>query len=225
MFGISGFVGDLAITQTNQLQSAILGFVLRLVGIFLVSLFVITSTVREFDDKGFELLLSMAMPRWSYFAGKYLGFSLLSLVVALLIVLPLFIYSSYMDVLLWGTSLFCELLIMVAASLFCLFTFGNITISFTIVSVFYLLARSISAIRLISEHPIIAGGSGFNDFMKHLVEWIAVFLPDFNLFTRSDWLVYGHAQAGSLAPVVGQTVIYVLLLSSASLFDLYRKNL
>lgn len=225
MFGISGFLGDLAITQTSQLQSAVLGFVFRLLGIFLVSLFVITSTVREFDDKGFELLLSLSIPRWSYYLGKCLGFSILSLIIALLIILPLFVYSGYAGVLCWGVSLFCELLIMVSASLFCLFTFGNITISFTIVSVFYLLARTISAIRLISENPIIADGAMFNHFMKHVVEWIAVLLPDFSLFTRSDWLVYGHVHPGILEPVLSQTVIYVCLLSCASLFDLYRKNL
>jgi len=225
MFGISGFVGDLAITQTSQLQSAMLGFVLRLLCIFLVSLFVITSTVREFDDKGFELLLSLSIPRWSYYFGKYIGFSLLSFIIAALIIQPLFIYSGYAEVLFWGISLFCELLIMVAASLFCLFTFGNITISFTIVSVFYLLARSISAIRLMSENPLVTGGALFKGFMEHLVEWIAVILPDFNIFTRSEWLIYGHVHAGTLMPVIGETVIYVFLLSCASLFDLYRKNL
>ena len=225
MFGICGFIGDLAITQTSQLQSAVLGFVLRLLCIFIISLFVITSTVREFDDKGFELLLSLSIPRWSYYLGKYLGFSLLSFITAVLIILPLFIYSGYAQVLCWGISLYCELLIMVAASLFCLFTFGNITISFTIVSVFYLLARTISAIRLMSENPVVAGSALFQDFMKHLVEGIAALLPDFSLFTRSDWLIYGQAEVHALTPVIGQTIIYVVLLSGAALFDLYRKNL
>lgn len=225
MFGISGFVGDLAITQTSQLESAILGFVFRLLCIFLVSLFVITSTVREFDDKGFELLLSLSIPRWSYYFGKFLGFAMLSIIIAVLVTLPLFVYSGYKEVVFWGISLLCELLIMASASLFCLFTFGNITISFIIVSVFYLLARSISAIRLMSENPLVTGGALFKDFMKHMVEWVAAFMPDFSIFTRSDWLIYGHVHANALTPVIGQTIIYVFLLSCASLFDLYRKNL
>ena len=225
MFGVSGFIGELAITETSHLQSAVLGFVLRLMCIFIVSLFVITSTVREFDDKGFELLLSLSIPRWSFYLGKILGFSLLSLIITVLISLPLFIYSGPSQVLFWEGSLFCELLIMVSASLFCLFTFGNITISFTIVTVFYLLARTISAIRLMSENPILPETSYYQEFMKYLVEGISVFLPDFDVFTRSEWLIYGHVNPDLLIPVLGQTLIYVFLLSCASLFDLYRKNL
>lgn len=225
MFGISGFIGELAITETSQLQGAVLGFALRLMCIFIVSLFVITSTVREFDDKGFELLLSLSIPRWSYYLGKILGFSSLSLIVTVLITLPLFIYSGFSQVLFWGCSLFCELLIMVSASLFCLFTFGNITISFTIVTVFYLLSRTIYAIRLMSENPILSETSFFQEFMKYMVEGISVFLPDFSVFTRSEWLIYGHVSPDQLVPVLGQTLIYVFLLSCASLFDLYRKNL
>ena len=224
MFGISGFIGELAITETSQLQSAVLGFVLRLMCIFIVSLFVITSTVREFDDKGFELLLSLSMPRWSYYLGKILGFSFLSLIVTVLIILPLFAYSGITPVLYWGCSLFCELLIMVSAGLFCLFTFGNITISFTVVTVFYLLARTMSAIKLISQNPILSETSYYQEFMKYLVEGISVFLPNFNIFTRSEWLIYGHVDPGLLIPIAGQTLIYVFLLSCASLFDLYRKN-
>ena len=138
------------------------------------------------------MLLSLSIPRWSYYLGKYLGFSLLSFIIAALSILPLFIYSGYVEVFFWGISLFCELLIMVAASLFCLFTFGGVL---------------------------------FKGFMEHLVEWIAVLLPDFNIFTRSEWLVYGHVHPGTLMPVIGETIIYVFLLTSASLFDLYRKNL
>ena len=61
--------------------------------------------------------------------------------------------------------------------------------------------------------------------MKYLVEGISVLLPDFSIFTRSEWLIYGHVDSGLLIPVIDQTLIYVFLLSCASLFDLYRKNL
>lgn len=225
MFGFSGFIGEMAITETTQVQGAVLGFILRLFSISMVSLFVITSVVREFDDKGFELLLSLPVHRWSYYAGKFLGFTSLSFILTILTGLPLIIYSGFSPVLIWEISLWCELMIMVTASLFCLFTFGNVTISFTIVAVFYLLARTISAIRLMSEHPIVSGSSLFQDLMRYVVEGISVFLPDFSIFTRSEWLIYGRADLSSLLPVMSQTVIYVFFLTCASLFDLSRKNL
>jgi len=225
MFGFSGFLGELAITETSQLQGAVLGFILRLFSITIVCLFVITSVVREFDDKRFELLLSLPIHRSSYYLGKLLGFTLLSFILTVLMGLPLVVYSGISQVMYWEISLLCELTIMVSASLFCLFTFGNITISFTVVSVFYLLARTISAIRLISENPVVSGDSLFQNLMGYMVEGISVFLPDFNIFTRSEWLIYGGLEWNSLIPVLTQTIIYVFLLSCASLFDLYRKNL
>ena len=225
MFGFAGFIGELAITETEQLQSVMMGFILRLFSIFVVSLFVITSMVREFDDKGFELLLSLPMQRWTYYLGKLLGFTSLSFVITVLMLLPLLVYSGFLAVLYWGISLWCELMIMVAASLFCLFTFGNVTISFTIVAVFYLLARTISAIRLMSENPLVSGSSYVQDFIGFMLEGISVVLPDFDLFTRSEWLIYGGLDTDLMLQVIGQTIIYVFLLSCASLFDLYRKNL
>ena len=224
MFGFSGFIGELAITETEQVQSVMLGFILRLFSIFMVSLFVITSMVREFDDKGFELLLSLPMHRWSYYLGKLTGFVILSFIITILIGLPLITHSGFLHVVYWEISLLCELVIMVTASLFCLFTFGNVTISFAIVTVFYLLSRTISAIRLMSENPILADTSFVQDFMGYIITCIAVFMPDFSIFTRSEWLIYGLPPDGSMSTILIQTIIYTFLLSCASLFDLYRKN-
>ena len=44
-------------------------------------------------------------------------------------------------------------------------------------------------------------------------------------FTSSDWLVYHTGSWQQMAPIAAQSVIYLLLLAGAALFDLYRKNL
>ena len=73
LLGLTEFVGELTITETSQMQAVLLGSVFRIYGIVIVSLFVITSMVREFNDKGFELLLSLSITRASYFLGKFSG--------------------------------------------------------------------------------------------------------------------------------------------------------
>jgi hypothetical protein len=50
-------------------------------------------------------------------------------------------------------------------------------------------------------------------------------LPNLERFTQSEWLVYHTGNLGNLTEIVLQTVIYVILLVTMSLFDLYRKNL
>ena len=207
------------------MQSASLGYMLRIFAFFITCLFVITSMVREFNDKGFELILSLPIQRWNYYLGKFFGFSAVSFCLVAIICLPLFLYSAPAQVLLWGMSLFCELLIMISVSLLCLFTFGNITISFTVVTSFYILSRTITTIILISESPILETNSLSQAFIGYLLAFIAVVLPDLSMFTQNEWLIYGGAKFDAIIPVLLQTMIYLPLIASATLFDLYRKNL
>jgi len=132
-FCISLFIGELAITEGAQMQSAILGSILRLFSVFTIGLFVITSMIREFNDKGFELILSHPVPRSSYYFGKFTGFSVVTLLIALMSALCLSIYVPVNLALFWSFSLFCELLIIISMSLLCLFSFNSITISFSVV--------------------------------------------------------------------------------------------
>ena len=225
LFGLAEFVGELAITESLGIQAAITGAMLRLAAIFLTSLFVITSMVREFNDKGFELVLSLPLKRSTYYFGKLLGYAALSVVIAGLVSLPLMLYVEIGPLSFWMLSLLCELLLMTAAALLCLFTFGNVTIAFTVVMAFYFLSRTMNAIILISQSPILETGSAAQSFIGFLIRCVAVCLPDLDRFTRTEWLVYGDAGIADLLPVVIQTLVYLLLLSAAALVDLYRKNL
>jgi ABC-type transport system involved in multi-copper enzyme maturation permease subunit len=224
LLGLTAFVGELAVTEQRQIQATIIGAGIRLFAACTVCLFVITSTVREFNDKGFELILSLPVPRSSYFFGKCAGFLLLALVIAAAGAALLLLYSAPGAVLLWFISLACELLILVVMSLLCLFTFGNIVLACMLVLAFYLLSRSMETIQLVSMSPILETHSMSQEFMNGLVQAIALFLPDLHRFARSEWLIHG-ADWSVLPPILAQTVIYAALLSAAALFDLYRKEL
>ncbi len=224
-FSISLFIGELAITEGVQMQSAILASILRLFSVFTVGLFVITSMIREFNDKGFELILSHPVPRSSYYFGKFTGFSVIALFIALMSVCCLSIYVPVHIALFWSFSLFCELLIIISLSLLCLFSFNSITISFSVVMAFYVLSRTIEAIQLISDSPILALGSMSHKFMNGLLDIIAYLIPDLYKFTQTGWLIYQTEFTTNMVFVVGQTVIYIILISCVALFDLYRKEM
>ncbi len=224
-FCVSLFIGELAITEGAQMQSALLASTLRLFSVFTMGLFVITSMVREFNDKGFELILSHPVPRSSYYFGKFAGFSVVALLIALMSACCLYLYVPANLALFWSFSLFCELLIIIALSLLSLFSFSSITISFSVVMAFYVLSRSIEAIQLISDSPILASGSMSHQLINGLLDIIAYIIPDLHKFTQTEWLVYITDFNAELFIVIGQTVIYVILLSCVALFDLYRKEL
>lgn len=225
LFLVSLFVGELAITEGSQTQVAILAFSLRLFCVFTIGLFVITSMIREFNDKGFELILSHPVPRSTYYFGKFSGFAIVAFFISVISIFCLSIYAPISASIIWALSLFCELLIIIAFSLLALFSFNSITISFSVVIAFYFLSRSIEVIQLIGSSPILESSALSHKFMNYLLDMIAYVIPDLYKFTKTEWVVYAVEIQSELLVVFGQTVIYVVLLSSIALFDLYRKEL
>jgi Cu-processing system permease protein len=224
VFGLCEFVGELAISETNKIQAILIGAGMRLFAVATIALLVITSMVREFNEKGFDLIASLPLPRYHYYFGKFLGFFLFSLIVAIPTSGLLLIYSPTLTVSLWFLSLVCELAIIISLSLLCLFTFSNVTVAFMVVVLFYILSRSIHAIQLISHSPIMGSYNFSQQFMRFMTDALAYLLPGLHDFTKSEWLAYG-VDWQDLRTVIIQSGIYILLLCAAGLFDLYRKNL
>lgn len=224
-FVAAEFAGGLAITDSLGVKSAVLGSFLRLFTVLLLGLFIITSQVREFQDKVLELSFSLAVPRSAYLLGKLLGYVGLSVVCAGLCGVAMLLYVPGDQAAIWAVSLACELSIVVAASLLCSVSFIHVTAAFASVFAFYLLSRSIAAIQLIADGPILDQQAVSHQVISTIIDAIAFLLPDLYRFTLSEWLIYHNGTAAALVFVLVQSAIYVALLSAAGLFDLHRKNL
>lgn len=224
LLGIAEFIGELAITETRAVQVAILAYIARWFFVLTTALFVITSMVREFNDKGVELMLSLPSSRIVYYAGKFSGFIILALVVLLALSPVLLLYTDPVSLSGWCFSLMCETAILIALSMLCLFTFSNITIAFLVVVSFYILARNMAAMQLLGTSPILESQTPSQEFMNTMINLVAYVLPDLHRFTGSDWLVYG-AGADQLWFVFLQTAIFLAILIPAGLFDLLRKEI
>ena len=223
-FGLAEFLSEVAITESAHYQSGFFAAIIRTSAVFTLSLFVITSMVREFNDKGVELILSLPIPRATYLLGKLLGFSILAWALALLCALSLLVYVPAEQALIWGVSLGFELFLMTALSLLCLVTFNQITWALSTVTAFYVLARSISDIQLMGHGPLASSTSIPQYLINALIDAMAYLLPELHRFTLSDWVIYHSGQLADLWPIAAQSLIYVTLLCAAALFDLYRKN-
>lgn len=225
-FVLVEFIGDVAITEVDQFQSGILGALLRICAVFIVSLFVATSMVREFNDKVLEMVLAAAVPRASYFLGKLAGYFAVAVLVGAMYGTALLLYAPADAVLIWTVSLVCELCIVVTLCLLALFSFGQVTAALSTVFSFYLLARSIAAIQQLSDSPLLHSSSLGQQFLSFMVDAVAFLLPALHRYTLSDWLIHPvDATWGVVLPVLAQTAVYLPLLAGAALFDLYRKNL
>jgi ABC-type transport system involved in multi-copper enzyme maturation permease subunit len=220
--GVSGFLTELALTESRALQAALLGAVLRLAAVFLIATFVVTSMVREANDQGLQLLMALPMPRAVYLFGKLAGFGALALAPALLFgALGLF-FAPPAQAALWSVSLLCECWIVAAFAVLCTLTLNQVTPALAATFSFYLLARAIGALQLLGHGAATAPSAG-QHALNTGVDGLALLLPHLDQFTRSDWLVYHDGSGAQLAAIAAQTAVYVALLAAAALFDLYRK--
>lgn len=223
-FGMIEFIGDLAITERNATQVAILAAFLRLCAMVIITLFVVTSTLRELKDKTLEMILAMSVRRSSYYLGKIIGFFYVVCIVSVLFSLLLVMYAPFEQVLIWCLSLLLEMMLVVGFALVMLFSFNQIPAALTGVFVLYGASRTVSSIYLMSQHPIVTSNAMAQQFMDGFVAALTWILPDLQRFTQTEWLVYETASWDLLLPLLMQTIIYLLFLSALSLFDFHRKN-
>ena len=228
LIGIGGaaFVGDLAIIENRAVETSLLAAAYRFCAVFVMVIVVISTIVREFNDKCLVLYLSLPISRAIYFVGKLAGFYIAGIIVAFIFSLIMAYYADFPRALLWFSSLACEIILMTTFGLFCVITFNQqVLASLSAAFLFYLLCRVSDTIYLISQGEILLRTTG-STFIQWVVKVLVVVLPNLERFTRTEWLAYGDFSAGDVMfPIVAQTVIYTVLAAAAALIDFRRKNL
>ena len=221
--GVAAFLHQVAITESREIGAAVVAAILRLTAVFLVVAFVVTSMVREFNDKVLEIVLSRPVPRASYLLGKFAGFSTAACALAIAFALPLWLFVNAGRLMPWALSLAGELVVMVAVSLFCVLTLTNVVAALGAAAAFYLLSRSIGAAQIIA-----AAGESSSLWTDRAADWvvsiIAKLLPAFDQWTQTTWLVASAPDWSMLGSIFVQAGVYVALILAAALFDFHRQN-
>ncbi|MBX3664181.1 MAG: ABC transporter permease [Burkholderiales bacterium] len=225
LLGASLFVRELAVTESARFQIGFYAAAARFCAVFIAGLYVLASITREFNDKGLEVLLALDLPRSHYICGKLGGFMLTACGIAVLLSLPLWLLAPASAVLSWTASLAIELAIMVALALFCIITFSQLLPAAGFVAAFYLLARSITAMRLMGENPVAGQDALSHQVAATLIDGLAFLLPALDAWTQTAWLTDMPPSAGLLTGILAQGAIYITLLTAAALFDFHRRSL
>lgn len=223
--GVAWFAGEMAITESASIQGSALAAFLRIAAMLLVMSFVVSGLTREQADKGLELLLSLALPRASYVAGKLLGYIVLASLSAALFSLPLFLFAPALNVVAWSIALAFELAIVAAAAMACALVIGQTALCLLVVTAFYALSRIMPALLAITSSPVAPTGTLSFKIMSGTLRGIASMLPALDQFASAAWLWQGHAVWWQLPAAAAQAAIYVPLLLLLAVFDFYRKNL
>jgi len=182
------------------------------------------SVTREFNDKGLDVLLALDLPRSHYVLGKLAGYLAIAALIAVAAALPLLWFAPLAAVAQWAASLAVELAIVVAFALFAVVTLNHLTPAASLVLAFYLLARSLTAVRLMGAHPLAGADTLSHQVIGFMVETLALVVPALDAWTQTAWIVNGPAGWSATAPLLGIGALYVVLLAAATMFDFYRKN-
>lgn len=225
LLGASLFIRELAVTETTRFQIGFYATAARLCAVFIAAMYVLASITREFNDKGLDVLLALDVPRSHYIWGKLAGFMLTALLIAVILSLPLWAMAPATAVCIWTVSLAAELAVVVTLALFCIVTFSQLLPAAGFVAAFYLLARSLTAMRLMSSHPVAGQETLSHQVTSALVEGLAYVIPALDRWTATTWLVDATPGFSALAPIAAQAVIYTMLIAAATLFDFHRRSL
>ena len=220
----SAFIGALAITEAGRMQLGVYAATVRVAAVFIAAMHVLGSMTREFNDKGLDMALALDLPRSHYMLGKLAGFLLAGIAIAALAATPLAVIAPAELALKWGLSLGLEIGIVMALALFCTVTFRQPLAAASFVVAFYLLARTLTAIRLMSAHPVVGVDSPVHHASQLLAEGLALVIPALDGWTRTAWLVSEPPAWSALAALLGQSLLYIALLAAAAMFDFYRRN-
>ncbi|AVR96673.1 hypothetical protein [Pseudoduganella armeniaca] len=217
--GLSGFIGALALTDTRATQAALLAALLRCAGAGIVAVFTVASVVREAHDKQAEMLLALPAGRAVWLLGRLAGFALLAVLVALPAAVLVGWHAAPAQAALWSLGLLCELWIVAAFAVFCALGLGHAAPALCATLGFYLLARVAGILRALAHDA-----ESSSRLVAPAADAVAFLLPRLDTFARAEWLLYDTGRGADAAAMLGQTAIYLALLTAASLVDLQRRE-
>jgi len=224
LLAASFFVESISVTEGARFQTGFYAASMRLAAVFIAAVYVLVSITREFNDKNLDVLLALDLPRSHYVLGKLAGFLAIAVLIAAAASLPLAWLAPVPAALQWAGSLAAELAIVVAFALFCVVTFNQLTPAASLVVAFYVLCRALTAIRLMSAHPLTGADTFSHQAIQYMVDALALVMPALDMWTQTAWLVDQPAPWPTLAELAALSALYVALLAGATMFDFYRKN-
>ncbi len=224
VFVLAFFVSELAVTESLRMQTTFYAAGARLAAVFIVVVHVLGSVTREFDDKGLDVLLALDLPRSHYILGKLGGFLAMGAVVGVITCLPLLWMAPPAAALQWGAALVLELAVVTAFSLFCVVAFGQFVPAAAVVLAFYVLARSLTAMRLMSANPLSGADTLSHEIGRWMIEGLALITPALDRWPQTTWLIDAPVSWSVVFMLLLEAALYVVLLAGAAMVDFHRRN-
>jgi len=227
-YGFSVFVGNTALVEQSQMSMAYFAGSSRIILVTGLIVFVCFHVRRSFENREVESILSKPISRSQFVFSYWVGFCVLAItsVLPVIVIMSILNRPDFMGLLAWSSSLILEISIIVAfamlASLIMKSAVSSVLSSFA----FYLISRLMGFFIATMDTPgsLMSGGGQFGGLLEFILKIVAVILPRLDLFAKSEWLIYGISGKGDLWVFPAQSLVFILLLLSVSIFDFKRKQ-
>lgn len=221
---ISATLGGTAFIEEREMTLTFASGSARLILMIGLIVFVCFHIRNAFDTKEIDVILSRPLSRASLVVAYWLGFALVSLLLAVPVAAIIGLIgagdtSGYIG---WCVSLMLEGCLVVALALFSAFTLRSAVASVLACMGFYVLSRMMAFFVMTAQSGVVHGQEYI--LLKYALTAISTLVPRLDLFSKSEWLIYGFATSQDWMVFVAQAVIFVPLLLLASIADFKRKQ-
>lgn len=223
----SNFLGSTVMIEQNEMKAAFISATTRIVLIVGMIVFICFNVRRSFENKEIDLMLSRPISRGEFIFSYWFGFSAIGVIIISIIAVYIGFFIKGFNTTgfsYWVFSLIFEMLIVVAFAIFSSVILVSSVSSVLLCFGFYIVSRMVGFFNFVLEK---SGGDYTSlDWYSRKVIWVASYLmPRLDLFSKSDWLIYGidFSSSQHLIPII-QSIIYIPLLLSFAAIDFKRKQ-
>lgn len=223
---ISATLGGTAMVEKEAMTLVFSGASARMILMFGLTVFVAFHIRQAFDQKEIDVLLSRPLSRFEIMLAYWLGFSFVSflLVLATVAVLSFLPINDLAGFAYWAVSLLLESWLVVAIALFASFTLSSAITSVLAAMGIYVAGRMMAFFVATSDSQLLFREVWVNDIVSFIIDVTSIVIPRLDLFTQSEWLVYGVTRMQDTSIALAQVLIYIPLLIAAATIDFKRKE-
>lgn len=221
---VSLFLGDAALIEKGEAGRVFAAGSCRALVVLGVSIFAAFQIRRMFESREIEAILSRSISRFQFVVALGSSFAAVNLVLVVPLGLVFFaLYGVSGASCLWLVSLWLEATVVLSFVIFAAITFESATTTILATAAFYVCARLMGFFLGIKDANS-GGGWSPNTFINPLLDALALVIPRIDLWTQSDWLVYGFDAPGLIAAALAQGIVFIVLVLGAAMIDLSRKQ-
>lgn len=223
---LSAILGGTAMVEKEAMTVTFSAASVRVILMVGLIVFICFHVRHAFDQKEIDLLVSRPLSRFRVILSYAIGFAYVAflLVLATATVISFLPLASQEGFLQWAVSLLLESWLVVAAALFASFTLRSGVSAVLATMGLYVLGRMMGFFLLTSESNLLFREVWLNNLLEWTLKGVSVVMPRLDMFSQSEWLVYGVLRVEDVQLAALQAAVYVPLLIVAATVDFLRRE-